>query len=193
MEILIKIFSRKILFLTREEIFLSPVDLVMFYLLYWQNEIVYFSVKGAIYYVTMAKVIFFTCEEIRFSPEMSRGISFHRVCGYLPFGKKFQNSQGKNQMIQQFSGNSIRKLRKERKRRTERREVPFRSERGKSKNCVPFRAYFSRFQSSACARKLIALRIMAALCRCSFCGKKSPTLKTLLWKRAKVKLIAGNC
>lgn len=83
MEILIKIFSRKILFLTRQEIFLSPVDLVMFYLLYRQNEIVYFSVKGAIYYITMAKVIFFTCEEIRFSSEMSRGISFHRVCGYL--------------------------------------------------------------------------------------------------------------
>ena len=62
----------------------------MFYILYRQNEIVDFAVKGAIYYVTMAKVIFFTCEDIRFSPELSRGISFHHVCGYLPFGKKLQ-------------------------------------------------------------------------------------------------------
>ena len=42
----------------------------MFCLLYRQNEIVDFAVKGAIYYVTMAKVIFFTCEDIRFSPEL---------------------------------------------------------------------------------------------------------------------------
>ena len=65
---------------------------------------------------------------------------------------------------------------------------------GKSKTCVPFRAFqfLPLPVSSACARKLIALRITAALCRCSFCGKKSPTLETLLLKRAKVKLIVGN-
>ena len=98
-------------------------------------------------------------------------------------------------MVQQFSGNSIRKLRKERKRRTERREVPFLSQREVEKLCTISCLFLALPVSSACARnlkKLIALRISAALCRCSFCGKKPPTLETLLLKRAKVKLIAGN-
>ena len=112
--------------------------------------------------------------------------------GTYHLAKNSKNSQGKNQMVQQFSGNSIRKLRKERKRRTERREVPFLSQRKVEKLCIISCLFLALPVSSACARKLIALRITAALCRCSFCGKKSPTLETLLLKRAKVKLIAGN-
>ena len=112
--------------------------------------------------------------------------------GTYHLAKNSKNSQGKNQMVQQFSGNSIRKIRKERKRRTERREVPFLSQREVEKLCTISCLFLALPVSSACARKLIALRITAALCRCSFCGKKSPTLETLLLKRAKVKLIAGN-
>ena len=112
--------------------------------------------------------------------------------GTYHLAKNSKNSQGKNQVVQQFSGNSIRKLRKERKRRTDRREVPFLSQREVEKLCTISCLLLPLPVSSACARKLTALRITAALCRCSFCGKKSPTLETLLLKSAKVKLIAGN-
>ena len=109
----------------------------MFFLSYRQNEIVNFAVKGAIYYVTMAKVIVFLG-------------AYHSA---------------KNSEILKEKSHSTAIFRKFHK-RDER--FPFLSVRSrKSTNCVPFRAYFFRFQSSACARKLIALRNIAALYRCS--------------------------
>ena len=70
--------TREIFFQHEKRNFVSPSGHVMFYLLYkhqWNTKPFHFNsffyVKGAVYYVAIAKGNIFTCEDIMFSRESS--------------------------------------------------------------------------------------------------------------------------